>query len=236
MEHPLLQDTHTELNDLSGSDIETAPNDDDDDGDYYYYWRIRSLSPGSRRRGRRSYRSSRFRTCTKRRYSTWQFVLFASLAVLVAFLVLLGVYDLLQGSHISEMIFPSLFLHRTNNNAEEKAVFDASGNLIRHPHYVVFEPPSHLKQPQQQNQHHHQHHSSDLPLRSVRRLPDSCLDALFAHGEPCYDNTPSTFDLVWTWVNASDWRLQQEMRKTLQQLHLPTSDKQAGESNSKLYR
>lgn len=112
------------------------------------------------------------------------------------------------------------------HKAEEKAVFDDQGNLLQHPHYIVFDRPKQRA-----------HHSlADIPLRPVRRLPSQCLDAHFAQGEPCYDDGPSTFDIVWTWVNASDWRLQDEMRKALEHFNLPTSDEQAGESNSKLYR
>ncbi|GJJ08162.1 hypothetical protein Clacol_002370 [Clathrus columnatus] len=165
------------------------------------------------------YHGTRFRTnflSKKRRYSRMGLYILGSLAVLL----FLGAYLVLRGLQISGR---SIFWHQ---HEEEKAVFDEFGNLIQHPQYIVFEPPRRYSS------------SSliDVPLRPVRRLPDRCLDAHFTLGEPCYDDKPSTFDLVWTWVNASDWRLVEEMRKALEEVQLPTSDKQAGDSKAKLYR
>lgn len=166
--------------------------------------------------GRETRRRSKF-TFMSRKISR----LVVSLITVSVVLFSLTALSLLQGRQFLA-IPPSWF----SSGAGEKAVFDDQGNLLQHPHYIVFERPK----------RHSPHSLADIPLRPVRRLPDRCLDAHFALGEPCYDDGPSTFDVVWTWVNASDWRLQDEMQKALEHFNLPTSDEQAGESNSKLYR
>ncbi|KIJ52434.1 hypothetical protein M422DRAFT_222969 [Sphaerobolus stellatus SS14] len=109
----------------------------------------------------------------------------------------------------------------------QNAVFDEEGNLVHHPHYLVFESSSSPPVP-----------VNDRPVRSIRRLPNSCVDEHIAYGAPCADPNAVTFDLVWTWVNGSDPRLEQaiaeaarEQRPTPQQ-----DDTAAKDPESKLYR
>ena len=45
------------------------------------------------------------------------------------------------------------------------------------------------------------------PLRPVRDLRASCLDAHFRLGEPCLGDRVDPLDILWTWVNGSDFLL-----------------------------
>lgn len=45
------------------------------------------------------------------------------------------------------------------------------------------------------------------PLRPVRDLRASCLDAYFGLGEQCLGDQVDPLDILWTWVNGSDFHL-----------------------------
>lgn len=45
------------------------------------------------------------------------------------------------------------------------------------------------------------------PLRPVRDLRASCLDAYFRLGEQCLGDQVDPLDILWTWVNGSDFLL-----------------------------
>jgi len=107
----------------------------------------------------------------------------------------------------------------------EVAVFDELGNILQHPHYLVFERPATQPIP-----------VTERPVRSVRRLPDACIETNIAYGAACSDETPVTFDLVWTWVNGSDPRLEQAIAETAAKQTPPRQVEAAKDPESKLYR
>ena len=72
--------------------------------------------------------------------------------------------------------------------------------------YVIFQPPT-SPEP-----------FSDRPLRASARLPEHCLESHISLGYPCFLTRPTNFDIVWTWVNGSDPRFQDSMRKTITML------------------
>ncbi|KZT09090.1 uncharacterized protein LAESUDRAFT_722792 [Laetiporus sulphureus 93-53] len=60
------------------------------------------------------------------------------------------------------------------------------------------------------------------PLRPVRELSDSCLEAHFARGELCHAEQIQPVDILWTWVNGSDVLLDEA--KSSAQSHYSPND------------
>lgn len=105
------------------------------------------------------------------------------------------------------------------------ASFDAQGNLLTHPHYLVFSLSNKTRPA-----------VTDRPIRGIRRLPSSCIEDHIAYGSPCRDGRPVKFDVVWTWVNGSDPRLEQEMREAARVQPPPPNHDAVKNPESKLYR
>jgi hypothetical protein len=115
------------------------------------------------------------------------------------------------------------------------ATFDSEGNLVRHPDYLVFTLPtlpSGSSYPPSTTSGRPA--TSDRPVRGVRRLPSSCVEEYFAYGAMCRDGEPVKFDLVWTWVNGSDPKLEEAIAEAAKTQSPPKKDEKDPES--KLYR
>ncbi|KAF8588238.1 hypothetical protein K439DRAFT_1613668 [Ramaria rubella] len=88
---------------------------------------------------------------------------------------------------------------------DDSAAYDPSRPLPRHSRYIVFEPPA-SPNPSLKP-------TVDRPLRAPLKLPEHCLESYFSLGYPCFSPKHPSFDIVWTWVNGSDPRLQEAMKE-----------------------
>jgi len=79
------------------------------------------------------------------------------------------------------------------------------------PHYLLFEPPSHVLRSKDSTVT-----KNEVALPEGRLLlPDVCLDDHFSKGAPCFTGSETPLDVVWTWVNGSDRLLMESMSRTV---------------------